>query len=181
MVHGCALMYLGVAAHWLEAIRWICSCRMVSPRHRPHAAMEARFLIGLTVIEWVACDLGAAARMAARLLKLGEQHGLLASRAWGHYYLGCIHYLRNELRTTTHFGAVVDRPYGADAITVVESHFGLALTLAAQGRLTDARAIVNTVLTLAMESGNTLLNRQTAAFQHALPCSRASGRGLRLG
>ena len=41
----------------------------------------------------------------------------------------------------------------------------LALTLAAQGRLTAARAIVNAVLMLAMESGNPLLKKQTTAFE----------------
>ena len=130
MVRGSALLYLGVAAQLAgeEAAGFARLQDEFSLASGRNAAMEARILIGLTVMEWVACDLSATTRMAERLLKLGEQHRLVASWAWGHYYLGCVHYARNDLaQAATHFGAIVDRPFGAHALTVVQSHFGLAL------------------------------------------------------
>jgi LuxR family maltose regulon positive regulatory protein len=98
MVRGCALMYLGVATQLVgrQAAGFARLQDEYSHATGRDAAMEARLLTGLTAMEWVACDLSAATRIAGRLLKLGEEHRLLASRAWGHYYLGCVHYLSLE-------------------------------------------------------------------------------------
>ena len=168
MVRGGALLYLGVAAQ-MEGNQAAGFARLqveFSLATGRDAVLESRILIGLAAMQWAAGDLTAATRTALRMLELGEQHRLLASRAWGHFALGCVYYWRNEMtEAASHFAAIVDRPFGANVLTVVHSHFGLALAFAAQSRLADAHAIVNTVLTLAMESGSAMLIKQTEAFQ----------------
>ena len=131
MVRGSALLYLGGSAQMVgkQAAGFARLQHEFSLATGRNAALEARILIGLAAMAWAACDLSAAMRMAARLLNLGEQHRLLGSRGWGHYFLGCVHYWRNELaEAANHFGAIVDRPFGVHGMTVLHSHFGLALT-----------------------------------------------------
>ena len=168
MLRGGALLYFGLAAQ-MEGKQEAGFAHLryeYDIAANRSASMAASILLGLTIMEWVAGDLNATARMAERLCNLAEQHQLVASRAWGHYFLGCAHYWRNELVKAAHyFGAVVDRPFGANGMAVAHSHFGLALIFAAQNRLADARAIVENGLALAIESGNALIIEQAEAFE----------------
>ena len=131
MVRGSALLYMGVAAQMAgnQAAGFARLQVEFSLATGRNVALEARILIGLAVMEWAACDLSAVRAHGRAAAQSGRTTSVIGSRGWGHYFLGCVHYWRNELaEAANHFGAIVDRPFGAHAMAAVHSHFGLAQT-----------------------------------------------------
>ena len=167
LMRGNALTYLGMALQMTGAqeagfARLLDELGNATGRN---AALTARLLLALAGMHWAAGSLDHASRFARQLLDVAEQCHLLTSRGWGHFYLGCVHYWRNELAAAAdHFGALVERPFGANSVTVVHGHCGLALTYWAQGRSVEAHAVVEALFALATESGSLPLLRQVEAF-----------------
>ena len=132
---------------------------------KSNAVLTTRALLALTGANWAAGNLDYVNRFAQRLLDVGEQNYLPSSRTWGHYFLGCTHYWRNELeQAERQFGAVVEQPLGAHGMVIMHSHFGLGLTYKAQGRSAEAQDVVEAVHVWAAESGDLSFVRQAEAF-----------------
>lgn len=131
--------------------------------HNP--VLTARILLAMTGVNQAVGRLSHVIRFAQRLLAVGEHSHLVASRGWGNYLLGCAYYWRNELaQAEKHFGAVVEQPLGAHAMASMHSHFGLALTYLAQGRLDESQDVAEAVQLWAAEAGAISLARQVEAF-----------------
>ena len=99
-------------------------------------------------------------------MHIAERHHLLASQSWARLFLGCVHYWRNELaEAAVHFGALVERPYGAHLLAAVHAHFGLAMTYMGQGRAADAIEVLEATFAQAEEAGNVALLQHVQAFE----------------
>jgi LuxR family maltose regulon positive regulatory protein len=127
--------------------------------------ITTRVLLALAGMHWAAGNLGSMSRVAQRLLDLGEQHHLLASRSWAHFFLGCGHYWRNELsEAERHFAAVVAQPAGVHTMVFVQSHFGLILSHLAQDRAQAAQVVLDAALAWVTEAGHLSLLNLVEAF-----------------
>ena len=168
-VYGNALLYLGIAMQVegeQEGGFAGLTQALFSDEARQNPAFAARMLVALTLMHWVAADLTTAERYAARLLDIGKQRHLLASRGWGHLYLGCVHYWRNELQEAAdHFGALVERPYGANSLAVIHGHCGLVLTYIRQEHDADASEVLEAAFAHAEETGSVIHLRHVQALE----------------
>ena len=168
-VYGNALLYLGIAMQMVgEQERGFARLTqaLVSDEARQIPAFAARMLVGLTLMHWVDADLTAAERYAQRLLDIGKQHHLLASRGWGYLFLGSVHYWRNELsEAADHFGALVERPYGANSLATIQGHCGLAVTYMRQARADDATEVLEAAFAQAEETGGVVHLRHVQALE----------------
>lgn len=132
-------------------------------QHNP--VLTARILLAMIGVNLAQGRLDQVVRFAQRLLAVGEQSHLVASRGWANFLLGCAYYWRDELaQAEKHFGAVVEQPLGTHAMASMHSHFGLALTFLAQGRLNEAQDVAETVQLWAADAGDISLAKQVEAF-----------------
>ena len=155
-----ALQIQGAPEEGLERLM-----RELSSAARHNAVLTTRVLLAMTGVNWGIGRLDHVARFAQRLLSVAEHSHLVASRGWGNYYVGCAHYWRNELAPAEkHFGAVVEQPLGTHAMVAMHSHFGLALTYLAQGRIEEAHDVAEAVQAWAAEAGDLSLAKQVEAF-----------------
>ena len=139
--------------------------RELSSAAQHNVVLTARVLLAMTGVNWALGRLDQVGRFAQRLLAAGEHNHLIASRGWGNYFLGCAYYWRNELaQAEKHFGAVVEQPLGVNGMVIMHSHFGLARTFLAQGRLDEAHDVAETVENWAAEAGDLSLLKQVEAF-----------------
>ena len=70
---------------------------------------------------------------AGHALSLAERHGLPVAAGWGHWMLGWLAYLRDDLETAiAHFAAIVADHQRVHLHTTCEAMFGLALSYQAR-------------------------------------------------
>ena len=136
----------------------------------PHGTAYHSWLFsGLCFLHWMAADLTGVQHGVHQLLKLGQKTGLPRSIAFGHYFSGILHYLRNELADAeTQLGLAVQDIYKADTVNYSHSTFALALCLQAQFRQKEAFEIVERLIGHALESHNSELLTISQAFQAEL-------------
>ncbi len=133
---------------------------------RQNPQLTVRMLLAQTTMLWAAADLGATERSARQLLHVSTLHHLRASQSWGYYFLGCVCYWRNQLpEAAAHFGALVERPSGAHAMAAVQAHFGLSMTLLAQGQTVSAAEVLEAAFAVAAEMGGPALVRLVESFE----------------
>jgi ATP/maltotriose-dependent transcriptional regulator MalT len=61
-------------------------------------ALRKRLLMNACFVHWLAADLSSVAQAATQVLDGSDQAGLqMETSTWAHYYLGLVHYQRNEL------------------------------------------------------------------------------------
>lgn len=131
--------------------------------------MNTKMLIGLCAVYWLEGNIPEIKQPALQLLKIGKEYDLPESISFGRYFLGCYHYLRNEIvEAETHFRVVVENRYLAREHYHAQCVFGLALCEIAQGRSEQARQVVESLLGYIMETGNTWLYEIAQAFQAEL-------------
>jgi LuxR family maltose regulon positive regulatory protein len=175
-VYGNALLYLGIAmqvAGEQEGGFARLTQALFSDEARQNPAFAARILVALTLMHWVAADLTTAERYASRLLDIAKQRHLLASRGWAHLYLGCVHYWRNELsEAADHFGALVERPYGANSLAIIHGHCGLVVTYVRQAREADATEVLEAAFTFAGQTGSLVHLQHVQALEAYLSLLR---------
>ena len=124
---------------------------------------------GLCFIHWMAADLTGLDQGARQLLRFGQDFNLPRSIAFGHYFLGIFHYLRNELaEAEAQLVLAVQDLYKADTVNYSHSTFALALCLQVQHQFKDAAKIVDKLIGHALKSLNTELLNICHAFQAEL-------------
>jgi len=102
-------------------------------------------------------------------LKFGQEFSLPRAIAFGHYFSGISHYLRNELSDAkTQLGLAVQDIYKADTVNYSHSTFALALCLQAQFHPEEAFEMVERLIGHALESHNSELLTISHAFQAEL-------------
>ena len=175
-VYGNALLYLGIAmqvAGQQEGGFARLTQALFSDEARQNPAFAARMLVALTLMHWVAADLTTAERYASRLLDIAIERHLLASRGWAHLYLGCVHYWRDELQEAAdHFGALVERPYGANSLAIIHGHCGLVVTYLGQARDADATEVLEAAFAFADQTGSLVHLQHVQALEAYLSLLR---------
>jgi LuxR family maltose regulon positive regulatory protein len=131
--------------------------------------LATKLLMGLCVIHWLEGNTEGMKEPALQLLRLGKERNLPESATFGRYFLGCLHYVRNELaEAEPHFTAVVAERYLARAHYYAHCAFGQALCYSAWGHSDKARQVAESVLEYSLEIDNRWLVQFTKAFQWEL-------------
>jgi LuxR family maltose regulon positive regulatory protein len=129
----------------------------------------ARMLLGLAVIYYLSGDLRLQEQMASRLLALSPEKPLALSRSWAHLISGQACYQQNRLEeAATHFSAVTEPPYLANAAASQACLLGLALTYQAQDRPEAATQVAEASLAFALEIRQPVQMVEARAFQARL-------------
>ena len=127
---------------------------------------NARMMLFLCIAYWMDGNLHGLKQAALRCLKLGEQHALPESIAFGRYFLGKLYYVCNELAEAERYLAAVFRdPYTVRPQYLVQSAALLALIYTSQGRDEDASDVVGSVLYHTMEANDTAASAVARAFR----------------
>jgi LuxR family maltose regulon positive regulatory protein len=127
---------------------------------------EARLMLWFCMAYWIEGELDGLKQPALRCLDIGEQHALPESISFGRYFLGILHYVRNELSEAERYlAAVVDDPSTARPQYLVQSAFALARIYTPHGRDDEASNVIETVISHVMETNDTLALAVARAFQ----------------
>jgi LuxR family maltose regulon positive regulatory protein len=130
---------------------------------------HTRLLGALCYVHWCEGDLAGMLPFAKRYLKIGQEHGLAETIQYGHYFVGVVHYQRNELALAeAHLRDVVENRRIAGLHNYSQCAFALALTYQALGREEDATAISDSVVALALESNKPSLLGVAQGFKSEL-------------
>ncbi len=130
---------------------------------------DARLVAALTVVDWIAADLGRVEVEAREYRRMGIEGRLDETLGMGNYYLGAVAYERNDLaRAEEHLSAVVrGMPYG-DPWNLANCGFLLAVTLQNLGRDVEARRLAEDLRGRALEVRHPGLLKMTQAFEAEL-------------
>ncbi len=145
----------------LKIINEILNARALLP-----GITQARMMLWFCIAYWMEGDLNGLKQPALQCLKLGEQHALPESICLGRYFLGVLHYVRNELSEAERYlAAVVDDPFTARPQYLVQSAFALACIYTPHGRDDEASNVIESVISHVMETNDTLALSVARAFQ----------------
>ena len=140
--------------------------RHISRDHNYHAM----FLGKLGLAYWVDADLNALQRTAESILKVAKKAPQSAiSPFYGLYFMGIIHYHRNELQSAEErLASVVKAHYAASPINFAHSAFALALTYQAQKKPDRAREVSKSVVVDSIETNNSDMLQVARGFEAEL-------------
>lgn len=143
--------------------------RVVEAPDEP-ATVKVRALIGLATIYRVAGPRLALEQTLLYYQKLANENHLATSALWARYFLGSLHYERNELeQAIEQFEAVVEQRYNAHYECLRSSLLDLALAYQAQGRTRDAEATARKLAQIGLEfSMDTAVQRRSVEVRLAL-------------
>ena len=120
-------------------------------------------------MHWIAADLPGMARAARRVLATTDLSDFADSVNWSRFFLGMYYYQCNDLRAAERLLLpLVRRPHASDAPCFLNSAVLLARIRQAQNRPEEARAIVDAMLSLALEIGDGAILSDARAFQAEL-------------
>jgi ATP/maltotriose-dependent transcriptional regulator MalT len=126
------------------------------------SVFHARLLLALCALHYSNADMPELRQAATQLLKLGQTDNLVESAAYGSYFLGCYHYLRNELvEAENHLLEVASESRIAQIWTALNSACVLALTYQALDRSDEAQETVGATITF--------LTKQVAGRGSSIP------------
>ena len=131
-----------------------------------HPGSRARIMLTLCLIYWPEMETRKLQQAASRLLEFSLEHELLWSHSFSRYFLGLIHYERNELNeAVAQFEIIVDKPYIFPIQNVVHCSILLSLCYQSLGLPDQARKTADTISKLTFERGNQMFIGLTDAFQ----------------
>ena len=130
---------------------------------------RARLLTALCYLHYSNADVPELGQAASQLLKLGQTDNLADSAAYGRYFLGCFHYLRNELLEAERYlvAAASDHQI-AQIWCTINSACVLALTYQALDKPDQARDIAGTTINFLAEMENVEFQPQLQGLQAEL-------------
>jgi LuxR family maltose regulon positive regulatory protein len=127
---------------------------------------KATLVMTVCYVHWVDADLKGMAQAAKQCITLSQQSDSPQILNYGHYHLGRVCYLQNDLiAAEQHFATVVRQPYLNYGDCIVHSACGLALTYQIQGRPDEAQAVIDTITTFLLETGNASMMPLIQALQ----------------
>jgi len=131
---------------------------------------HAMYLGKLGLVHWIDADLTALQQTAESILDLAKDAPLSPiSPYYSRYFMGIIHYHRNELRYAEEkLSEVVKAHYTASPINFAHSAFALALTCQARGKPGQAREICKAVVADSIETNNADMLQIARAFEAEL-------------
>jgi len=134
---------------------------------------RARLLEALSFLHYSNADLPELGQAASQLLKLGETDNLSESVTYARYFLGCSHYLRNELVEAEKYliGGASNR-HIAQIWGIINSTCVLALTYQALDKPEKAEDVVGASISFLAEIENVEFLPQLQALQAELALHR---------
>ncbi len=134
---------------------------------------KAMLLFGLTGAYWVDLNFDDMHQVARQYLAVSQEYRLSEATAVAQYYLGCIHYLLNDLLAAeTHFSAVAHTPYTISLNWHTQGVCGLALTYRALGKVERASELLTEFQSRLIERNNFALLEVVKACQAELALSQ---------
>jgi LuxR family maltose regulon positive regulatory protein len=129
-----------------------------------------KFLLGCACfLHWIAADLPRLAQAARQVLALSDPADFTQIVTWSRYHLGLCHYHGNDLEAAEQqLLPLVMRPHASDASCFLNSGVLLARIRQAQNRPREARAIVDALLSFALEVRSESTLHGARAFQAEL-------------
>jgi LuxR family maltose regulon positive regulatory protein len=120
-----------------------------------NTSASRRLLFALCAIYWSEGDLRNLQQTAELYLKLSQLDDISWSRSYALYYLGLVHYEKNELAEAERYlSQLIENVYLYPMQNVCHGAFPLALIYQAQGQPEKAEAVVQTVADLVQERQN---------------------------
>ncbi len=120
-----------------------------------HPNSIARLLLAQALIYLAAGKLSQLEHTARHLLHIAQEAGLATSQYWAHWYLGVVHYERNNLDAAVfHFSVVIANQHHAHFWAMQDALCGLALAYQAQGSGIKAQKIARALIELVQEEHN---------------------------
>ena len=133
------------------------------------SAFRGRLLTALCYLHYSNADMPELGQAATQLLKLGQTDNLLESAAYARYFLGCYHYLRNELvEAEKHLIVAADDRRIAPVWSTINSGCVLALTYQALDGPDQAQDTAEATINFLEESQNDEFLQQLHALQAEL-------------
>ena len=131
---------------------------------------HAMYLSKLGLTYWMEADLNALQQTAESILELAQNSPKSPiSPYYNLYFMGIIHYHRNELQYAEEkLAKVVNAHYAASPINFAHSAFALALTYQAQEKSDQARKISKSVVIDSIETNNNDMLQVAGAFEAEL-------------
>ena len=130
---------------------------------------RARLLTALCFLHYTNADIPELGQAATQLLTLGEKDNLTESAAYAHYFLGCFHYLRNELlEAEKHLIVTAGDRHIAQVWSSINSACVLALTYQALDSSDQAQDIAGATIAYLNELENVEFLPQLRALQAEL-------------
>jgi LuxR family transcriptional regulator, maltose regulon positive regulatory protein len=133
-------------------------------------AFRKRLLMNACFTHWLAADLSSLAQSATQVLDESDGAGFqMETSTWAHYYLGLVHYQRNDLmEAERQLAPLVLQPSQSHVQCFLSSAAVLALTYQAQSQPDKAREIAGTMVSFALQIRDTLALFTAKAFQAEL-------------
>lgn len=131
---------------------------------------HAMYLAKLGLFHWIDADLTSLKQTADSIKAvISAAPTSMISPYYRHYFLGIVHYHRNELQPAAeNLAHVVDAHYAASPINFAHSAFALALTYQGQGKPGLASEISQAVLADSIETNNVDMLQTARAFEAEL-------------
>ena len=130
---------------------------------------DARLVAALTVVDWIAADLGRVELEAREYRRMGVEGRLDETLGMGNYFLGAVAYEKNDLaQAEIHLSAVVRGMSYGDPWNLANCGFLLAVTLQNLGRVVEARRLAEDLRARALEVRHPGLLQMTQAFEAEL-------------
>ncbi len=130
---------------------------------------RARLIQSLCITYWPESEMKKLQQTASRLLQISLEHEMSWSLSFARYFLGLIHYERNELNEAVEqLEIVVKEPYRFPIQNLVHSSFLLSLSYQALGSPDRARKVADSIAKLTFERGNRMFSDLAEAFQAGL-------------
>jgi LuxR family maltose regulon positive regulatory protein len=126
----------------------------------------ARLMFSMCIVYWPESETRKLQQAASRLLQISLEYELSWNHSFARYFLGLIHYERNELNeAVAQFEIIVGDPYRFPIQNVAHCSFLLSLSYQALGLPDQARKVAESISKLAFERGNKLFIDLSEAFQ----------------
>ena len=127
---------------------------------------QARLMQSQCIVYWPEAETRKLQQAASRLLQISLEYELSWNHSFARYFLGLIHYERNELNeAVAQFEIIVGDPYRFPIQNVTHCSFLLSLSYQALGLPDQAREVAESIAKLTFERGNKMFIDLAEAFQ----------------
>ncbi len=130
---------------------------------------KGRLLAGFCFIYWMEGDLDNVNQTAVHYLDIGKRHHLPESRIFAEYFLGIVAYQLNDLTAAEHYlTSSMEESKFVNFNNFAQSVFALSLTHSALGHSDQAQRIIESLINLSFDTGNSDIFQTAKAFQSEL-------------
>jgi LuxR family maltose regulon positive regulatory protein len=142
---------------------------LADPQITSQPQNKTMLMFGMVGFFWASLNLSDMIRFSRQYLAHGEEFNLQEAIAVANYFLGCFHYLQNDLPSARkHFSAAVETRFIITLNWQTQAACGLALTYSAMSEIEQARDVLEKFQAKLIERDNFMLLNVTKACQAEL-------------